>query len=231
MAFEHRAPGYALLGGQGIEIGAFHHPAPLPPGCQVAYCDALHREEAAKFFPEVKVEDLVEVTHLCDLDQDGLNIFSANQFDFVILNHVIEHVANPIRVVGELFRVVRAGGRVVLSAPDKRFCFDAPRGLTPFEHVLEEYQNHTTTITDAHYRDFLVNVHPELNFDQLPAEAQQGHLQNMRNRREHAHVWDSESFADFVQRSLGVLQFQATCIFLHSGDANQFEYFSVWQKS
>ena len=63
-------------------------------------------------------------------------MLSDNTFDFVILNHVIEHVANPINAIKEIFRVTR--GLVVISAPDKHFTFDKQRQLTPFDHLMTE---------------------------------------------------------------------------------------------
>ena len=80
----HRQPGYELLQGHGIEVGAFNAPASVPEGCQVEYCDAQTREQALAYFPELKLEDLVEVSHICDLDNQGLSLFQNEQFDFVI---------------------------------------------------------------------------------------------------------------------------------------------------
>lgn len=224
----HRSPGYELLSGHGIEIGALHQPAIIPEHCHIEYCDAASREETIKFFPELNVNDLVPVNHISDLDTNGLALFEDNRFDFVILNHVIEHVANPINVVAELFRVTKPQGLVVLSAPDKEFCFDKPRALTPYEHVLEEYQNNTTEITDEHYIDFLKGVHPEV-FQRSP-EMIQNSINSVRKRREHAHVWDSASFTEFMAKTFELLSIQADCRFLSLADQNQFEYFSVWEK-
>lgn len=224
----HRQPGYDLLSGHGIEIGALHQPAAIPEHCHIEYCDAASREEAAALFPELDINSLVPVTYISDLDTQGLSIFEENRFDFVILNHVIEHVANPIKVVEELFRVTKPQGIVVLSAPDKEFCFDKKRALTPYEHVLEEYKNNVTEVTEEHYIDFLKGVHPHVfNFSK---EDLQNNIDMVRNRREHAHVWDSASFTEFMAKTFELLNIQADCRFLSLADQNQFEYFSVWEK-
>ncbi|MCB0785280.1 MAG: hypothetical protein KDC02_13865, partial [Flavobacteriales bacterium] len=57
-----REPGWALLSGHGLEVGALHEPAPLPVACTVEYVDAISREEAARLFPEIEAERLVEPT-------------------------------------------------------------------------------------------------------------------------------------------------------------------------
>lgn len=38
-------------------------------------------------------------------------------FDTVLCIAVLEHVANPIEIVAEFFRVTKAGGRVIASVP------------------------------------------------------------------------------------------------------------------
>ncbi len=224
----HRQDGYNLLTGHGLEIGAFHQPATIPAHCTIEYCDAQSKAEVIRYFPELNINDLVEVNYICDLDKQGLSVFEAERFDFVILNHVIEHVANPINVVKELFRVTKSAGYVVISAPDKHFTFDKNRALTSFAHLKEEYENNVTVVTDEHYIDFLQAVHPDVfkqGADKLPV-----HINNVRNRREHAHVWDSQSFSEFMQRALDLLQLNANCVCVSLGNDNQLEYFSVWQK-
>jgi len=92
----HRQKGYNFLSGHGLEIGAFHQSAAIPKCCTIEYCDAHSKEEAAKLFPELNLDDLVEVDHICDLDKEGLSIFESERFDFVIFNHVIDQYAKPV---------------------------------------------------------------------------------------------------------------------------------------
>ncbi|SEH07087.1 methyltransferase domain-containing protein [Candidatus Venteria ishoeyi] len=224
-----RLAGYRLLRGDGLEMGAFNNPAQVPENCNMTYCDAVSREQALAYFPELTRDDLVDVQHICNLDTQGLSVFSDGQFDFVILNHVIEHVANPIKVIEELFRVIKPGGMVVISAPDKDFTSDKNRLLTSFEHLLQEYQDEVTAVSDEHYLDFLKGVHPD-TLKGTPEEIQ-GHIQNVRNRREHAHVWDSAHFSQFLSKTLKHLNIHAQCQFFNTGARNQIEYFSVWQKT
>ncbi|MCK5525244.1 MAG: methyltransferase domain-containing protein [Thiomargarita sp.] len=224
----HRRAGYDLLTGHGLEIGACHQPAIIPAHCTIEYCDAQSKEEIIQHFPELNIDALVEVNYICDLDKVGLSLFEAERFDFVIFNHVIEHVANPIKVVSELFRITKPGGHVVISAPDKNFTFDRHRPLTSFAHLKEEYENNVTVVTEEHYIDFLRAVHPEVF--KLNPEQLQDYINSVRNRREHAHVWDSQSFNEFMLNALTLLQIKTTRLFINVGENNQFEYFSVWQK-
>lgn len=224
----HRKKGYQFLQGQGLEIGALHQPATIPKNCTIKYCDVCSREEAILHFPELKLSDLVKVDFICDLDTQGLTVFSTEQFDFVIFNHVIEHIANPIKIISELFRILKSQGHLVISAPDKNFTYDKNRNLTPFSHLVAEYQNKVIEVTDDHYLDFLRAVYPQL-FNPEAKEIQTW-LAQVKQRREHAHVWDSPAFAEFMLNSLELLNIKATCVFKHLGKKNKFEYFSVWQK-
>jgi ubiquinone/menaquinone biosynthesis C-methylase UbiE len=73
------------------------------------------------------------------------------------MNHVIEHVANPILVIAGLFRVVKKGAYVVISAPDKTCTFDRTRNLTTFDHLYDQYLNQVKLVADDHYHDFVEN--------------------------------------------------------------------------
>ena len=109
------------------EDGALHQPIPLPDGTDIVYFDALSREEAAERFPEISAESLVKPDYLGDMDTAGLTCFAASSLDFVIASHVIEHLANPLYAISELFRVLVTGGYAVIAIPDKRFTFDRLR--------------------------------------------------------------------------------------------------------
>lgn len=172
---------------------------------------------------------LVPVSHIVNLDQDALTAFADASQDFVILNHVIEHVANPIRVIVECFRVLRDGGKLVMSAPDMRFSFDRNRALTTPEHVWAEYEAGVTTVTDEHYADFLNIVHADLAKHATQEEFERG-LAEARDRREHAHVWNSETFRALLQTVVQRQHIEAHMLAESMGDDNANEYFSMWQK-
>lgn len=223
----HRAAVYATLTGRGLEIGAFHEPAELPSTVTIEYFDAMDATKAAELFPEIPAESFVKVDHLGDLDHDGLEQFAPGTFDFVICNHVIEHVANPIKLVREIFRIVAPGGKIVLSAPDKEYTYDKGRELTTFEHLWDDYQNNVTESDDEHYLDFLRSAGPHV-FEQdpihLPAQ-----IARVRERREHAHVWNSASFEAFMAEALSRLDLTPQLLTKNLASQNDLEFFGLWQ--
>lgn len=225
-AYRQRA--YDLLTGRGLEIGALHKPSPVPPTARVEYFDAMDRATAQRLFPEIPAADIVEVQHLGELDRGGLRQFADGTFDFVIISHVIEHVANPLKVTAEVFRILRPGGLALIAIPDKHYTYDRGRALTPLAHLWADYENDVTENDDEHYLDFLRHVGAHVFAE--PPENLPGHIITVRRRREHAHVWDSASCRAMLDDCLPRLGITADCRLESMGAENEFEYFGVWQK-
>lgn len=220
--YPHRNIAYAMLSGRGLEVGALDFPAAVPAGCVMEYCDAHTREEAAAIFSEVDGSSLVAVDHVIDLDTGSLSGIPAHPYDFVIMNHVIEHVACPIAVIEQLFSVLKGGGILVISAPDKEFCFDKDRPLTPFGHLLDEYRRGVNRVDDEHYLDLIRHIHPDVFYGGDEA-ARSNLLKLVRSRREHAHVWDSQSFSEFLRQAIVCLGLDVTVLFESHASENDLE--------
>lgn len=225
---KHREEGYTLLSGKGIEIGAFGEPAKLPNSCQVSYFDAIDPQTASMRFPEIQSSDLVSVDIIGDIDKRDLRKLAANSQDFLVANHVIEHVACPIAMIEDMFYVLRPGGRIALAAPDKRYTFDKERSLTTFEHLETEYIDGVDEVDDEHYLDFLRHVGKHV-FEE-PGRDIKGDIAFARSRREHAHVWDSTTFLDFLLACKNTLGIQFEIEFQSIGDENRIEFFSILRK-
>lgn len=225
----HRNHGYSLLSGNGLEIGALNEPAALPQGAMVQYFDAMDEAQAAALFPEVPRDRFVKVNYIGDLDNEGLRQFRDGAFDFVVMNHVLEHLANPVKAVREAFRICREDGIVIIAVPDKDYTFDRGRELTPWEHVWSDYVNDVRESGDDHYESFLRSAAPHV-FDE-PPENLKIHIQLSRNRREHAHVWNSDTFEKFLLACFRNLNIGASTRYKSTASENRIEYFGAWQKS
>jgi predicted SAM-dependent methyltransferase len=224
----HRGETARILSGRGLELGALESPCPLPPGAEVTYCDRLNADEARRLFPELADRTLQSPDVILDVNREGLGRFPTGSQDFAVCNHVLEHIANPIACLGELFRVVRTGGHVVVAVPDKRFTFDKPRGLTSFEHLAAEYEAGVTEPSIEHYFDLVALFHPTEILGGVEAISRRVEL--LRERAEHAHVWDSESFRAFLSRAMAFLGVSARTVFEASGDDTGHEYFAILEK-
>ena len=224
-----REPGWALLSGHGLEIGALHEPAPIPSECTREFVDAIDRTRAMQLFPEIDHDTLIDPDHIRDLDKEGLNGLVDGSYDFVILSHVLEHVADPIAVLSEVFRVLRAGGRAVIAIPDKRYTFDRDRAVSVFDDLLAAHKRGIQRVEDERYLDFLIALYPTLV--EQGGEALRDAFTSVRERREHAQVWDSAAFTHFLYRAMEELGIDASLLYMVSGELSELEHFSVWRKN
>ncbi len=224
----HREKGYKFLSGSGLEIGALHEPCVLPENCSVCYFDVVGREEAVRLFPTLDSELFVEVDVVGDIDKRDLRKLGESSQDYVIANHVIEHVANPIFMIEDLFHITKEGGVVYLSAPDKRYTYDRERELTTFEHLKSEYEEGVDYVTDEHYLDFLRHAGKHVFED--PNRDIQADIEFNRQRREHAHVWNTETFLAFLENCKALLSLDFDILYHSPGDENQIECLVVMRK-
>ncbi len=120
-----------LFRGKGLEIGALNAPFPFQPGVEVLYSDLLTREQVAEMYPGSRLPDIQSDSESFPTIEDGA-------FDFIVANHVLEHVTSPIDALREWQRILRDDGLLMLALPDKRFTFDAPRRRTTLAHLIAD---------------------------------------------------------------------------------------------
>ena len=224
----HRAVGAALLCGEGLEIGALHYPLAVSGRATVDYLDVESAPTMRRLFPELDGEPLIEPRWIGDVVRQTVPVITGRRFDFIVMNHVLEHVANPIQVLANVWEGLLDGGLLALSVPDKHFTFDRARRLTSFEHLLAEFFQGVTTVDASHYVDLLEDVRPEVFADRERFGAA---LAQAAERREHAHVWDSDSFPAFWERSVKLLRLDAELVYESNGWSNRFEYFAVVRRA
>jgi SAM-dependent methyltransferase len=193
------------LSGEGIEIGPGHVPFPLPPSLSVRYVDRWEPTENKSLFPELgDAPEFPKPDVIANLDMDRLGILADTSLDFVVASHVLEHLANPIAMLVEIYRVLRPGGRLILLIPDRHKTFDRLRSPTPLAHLVDEYQRDVREVDDEHIVDFLVGTSAEpgdLRRTFTPEE-----ISLHRRRSVHVHVWDIEGFnevVDYTRTDLG----------------------------
>jgi SAM-dependent methyltransferase len=174
--------------GRGIEIGGRHCPLKVPRGALVTYVDRLSLDELRRD-PDVKV---VENETVVD-DAECLAQFKNSTLDFIIANHVFEHTRNPLKTLQVWFLRLRKGGIVYAAIPEKTKTFDAPRPVTPFQHLLDDYAC-AETDDEAHYRDWLSTI------DGLTGEALERQVAVCVAAKSniHFHVWTRDSILEIL---------------------------------
>ncbi len=153
--------------GEGIEIGALHNPQYVPDGVKVVYIDIISYEECVTKFPELDSSSVVRPTVI----EDGfvLDSIPDESQDFVIAHHVLEHSPNPIQVLLNWGRVLRKGGRMLISVPAGDLNFDKGREVTSIEHLLDDFELYRRGVTEEiqrrnkqHYEEWLLISGPAL---------------------------------------------------------------------
>jgi SAM-dependent methyltransferase len=94
--------------------------ASVPPGSMVLDAGAGENTQYENYFANQKYEsadntgDAESVTYICDLAALPM---ADNRYDMILCTQVLEHVPRPEAVLGELFRVLKPGCKLWLSAP------------------------------------------------------------------------------------------------------------------
>ena len=141
------------LKGRGLEIGALHNPLEVPDSVHVTYVDRLSVADLRKQYAELAELDLVE-PDILDNGETLATIASDTQ-DFVIANHFLEHCQDPISTIGNLMRVLKPGGILYMSIPDKRYTFDLHRPVTDIQHLLKDYQDGPEWSKRQHFHEWV----------------------------------------------------------------------------
>jgi ubiquinone/menaquinone biosynthesis C-methylase UbiE len=140
------------LEGTGIESGALHNPMPVDRRrAMVRYVDRLPLEEQRRHYPSLPttlvVPDIIG-------DADRLTPLADASQDFVIANHLLEHLPDPIGALKEWYRVLRPGGILFLAPPDKRLTFDKNRPRTTLAHLVADHRDPGEGSRFRHYEEY-----------------------------------------------------------------------------
>jgi SAM-dependent methyltransferase len=191
------------LRGSGIEIGALDKPATVPQDTIVKYVDSKPSERLRDYYlTELSGHNVVHVDLVTDAHTlEGIADCSQ---DFVIANQVLEHLENTLQALQSMLRVVKKGGVVFLSLPDKRFTFDVDRPATRFPHVLEDYRSGAQVSRESHYREWIELVE-KIPAAQVPERLNV--LMNVLKYPIHFHAWTAFELFELFEQARTVLPY------------------------
>lgn len=199
-----------LISGDVLEIGPGNSPFPTAFGSKTKFADRSVTGGRDANWPElIGSISGPKADFDINIDTDGLSEIPNDSFDVVIAAHVIEHLANPIRAIQEMQRVLRPGGKLVLIVPDRTLTFDSVRAATPFSHVFQEFISGVTDVSQEHVKEFCTSVwsqpafHPDLVREwHDPEKLNEERVALHRRRSIHVHCWSAEEFASFIAASI-----------------------------
>ncbi|MGH7723041.1 MAG: methyltransferase domain-containing protein [Candidatus Dormibacteria bacterium] len=199
MNTEKRRQAARWLNGTGIEVGALHNPLAVPATARVQYVDRMSNEDLRRHYPEHDGATLAPVSIIGDAHD--LSAIADASIDFVIANHLVEHLDNPIRGLVEMVRVLRPGGILYVALPEPRVSFDRFRQLTSVEHIVNEYRHGPDSTREEHFRDWVHNV--EAHVEGIPKRADKAKADRVRELMDmdysiHFHLWRPDTFLEFL---------------------------------
>lgn len=182
------------LRGNGLEIGALHAPLPVPRSARVRYVDRMSRADLLRQYPELAGRRVVE-TDIID-DGERLASIADGSQDFLIANHFLEHCENPLLTLRNMVRVLKPGGILYLTIPDKRFTFDRRRDVTPREHLIRDYEEGPSWSRHQHFVEWVRHVQGVQ--DPLQIETNVQALEEI-GFSIHFHAWTQREILDLLE--------------------------------
>ena len=166
-------------------------------------------------------------------DAQNLSALADESVDFVVANHVLEHLEDPIRRLQEMYRVVRRGGALYLAVPDPRATFDVDRDLTSVEHCLDEFRHGTESTRRGHFEDWVAKAEPHVEW-MTQARVGTG-PERVRELMEmdysiHFHVWRPDGFLALVVAASGEVHLELELVEFQPRAAGDNEYIFIFLK-
>jgi SAM-dependent methyltransferase len=183
-----------FLNGSGVELGPGHHPMPIPyPGVSVRYVDRWQPEENLALFTNIEAgATFPKPDIVANLDVDRLSALDDASQDFVIASHLLEHLADPLTQISEIYRVLKPGAVVLVYLPDRRHTFDRKRAATPLDHLIADHRDRATVVSDEHIEDYLRKT--DVWDSTWTPEQERDQFELNRQRSIHVHCWSEDEF-------------------------------------
>ncbi len=125
-----------------------------------------------------------------------------SHYDFLLSCHMLEHTANPLKVLKAWRRCLKADGSLILLLPDKEWTFDHRRPVTTLEHLIHDFEAGTG-------EDDLTHLEDILRLHDLARDPDAGDCasfkarseKNAENRCLHQHVFDVSLVGQMLEHS------------------------------
>lgn len=164
---------------------------PLPRASEILYSDTLTPAQLERSYPGSRHPDILSDSETFSTVPDGA-------FDFVVANHVLEHVTSPIRALEEWHRILRPGGLLLMAIPDQRFTFDHRRARTTLAHLIADRQSNRPVdeLNRCHLLEWAEHV--ERLIPGTPAFDGWIAAQTANGFSVHNHVWVAQDLFDVL---------------------------------
>lgn len=149
------------LNGLGLEIGPSYNPiAPKSSGFNIEVMDHLDSEGLRDKYStfHVDLNKIEEVDYVWSGQSYRELIPKDKHFDYIIASHVIEHTTDFVSFLQDIEDLLTENGVLCLAIPDKRFCFDYFRPITPLSVFIDRHLLKTKSQTVGTISEFYLDV-------------------------------------------------------------------------
>lgn len=132
-------------------------------------------------------------------DATDLSGIEPGSYDFILSSHSLEHIANPLKALGEWSRVLKSRGYLVLILPKADATFDHRRPVTSLSHLIADRDKNIMEDDLTHVPEIL-ELH-DLSRDPAAGNPEQFRTRCMANEKYrgiHHHVFDQELIAGML---------------------------------
>ena len=195
------------LRGTGLEIGAYFRPTVTDPAIEMKYLDFYSteelREQAVKSGDNP--EEIVHVDYVV-AGEDYRNVVDRT-FDFIIANHVFEHIVCSIAWLQMMSDLLKPGGHLLLTLPDKKYSFDRYRDDTSIAHLIWDYFSDATFEQKAQVHAYETSIYYDrLYIKQTITPAILFNTERIKREKHHpgvhCHVFQGETFLRRIMKPL-----------------------------
>lgn len=181
-----------LKGKKGIEIGgpSMLFCESLPVYDVVDEIDCINHSSETIWFNRRADPFARSYAHKYVCDAIDLSMIADESYDFLLSCHSLEHMANPLKALGEWMRILKHGAYLLIVVPDKRCTFDHLRPVTSFSHILNDFERNTGEDDMSHLPE-VVRLH-DAKLDMLSRDLGSDWSDNFQTRRIHHHVFDRD---------------------------------------
>jgi SAM-dependent methyltransferase len=133
-------------------------------------------------------------------DAGDLKSIKNNEYDILISSEMIQHSANPIKVLLEFKRVLKKRGIMIITIPYKNKTFDHKRDTTKISHLVSDYKQNMPESDMTHLSEILEKH--DLSMDLLAGDFDSFRkrcLDNFNLRGMHHHCFDLEAAEKMFQ--------------------------------
>jgi len=210
---------------------------------EIFYADVRSTDDIKDHYKNdknVPQEKIVDIDYVINGGGYSKSLENVDKFDYIIATHVIEHIPQLILFFQDISNILNPQGKVCLTIPDKRYCFDHYRIPTSFAELYDIYMRRitnsplrvldhfaTTTINDPAFWWNNTN-----NFDQLPKSkekfdiAKNAYMKTLNGEYIDAHfsVFTPETFLLLVYYMICYNLFSFKCVEFQKTEVNTFEF-------